>query len=89
MKAKQQTEITIETHEITIIRVSSRQTATVFCFNCGKNLKHFSIARASAVSKISEAAIFRLVENGQIHSTETAAGALLVCSNSLSAVIEA
>jgi hypothetical protein len=86
MKAKQQTEITIETHEVTIIRFGTRQTTNVFCTACGTNLKHFSVARAAAVLKISEAAVFRLVEDGQIHSTETAAGALLVCSNSLSAL---
>ena len=88
MKAKRQTEITIETHEIMIIRITTRQTANAFCELCRTRLKHFSVARASAVLKISEAAVFRLVEDGQVHSTETAAGALLVCSNSLSAVIE-
>ena len=88
MKAKQQTEITIETHEITIIRVNARQTTTVFCDVCRTRLGHFSVARAAAVLKISETAVFRLVENRQIHSTETAAGALLVCSNSLAALAE-
>ena len=88
MKAKRQTEITIETHEITIIRVGTHQTTTVFCAECRTRLKHFSVARAAAVLKISETAIFRLVEGGQVHSTETAAGRLLVCGTSLAALIE-
>jgi hypothetical protein len=89
MKAKRRpTEITIETHEITIIRVSTRQTTTAFCRDCQANVEHFSVARAAAVLKISETSLFRLVEDGKIHSTETAAGRLLVCGNSLAAMIE-
>jgi hypothetical protein len=83
MKPKRETEITIETDEITIIRVSRRQTTIVFCPVCRALLRHFSVARAAAFLKISETAIFRLVEGGQVHSTETAAGALLICGNSL------
>ncbi|HEY0461439.1 MAG TPA: hypothetical protein VGC97_20050 [Pyrinomonadaceae bacterium] len=88
MKAKRETEITIETHEITIIRLHTYQSTTVFCRRCRARLKHFSVARAAAVLKISETAIFRLVEDGQVHSTETAAGRLLVCGNSLAALLD-
>ena len=86
METKQRTEITIETHETTIIRVSSHQTATAFCEICRTTHKHFSVRRVAAILRLSETAIFRLVEDGRVHSTETAAGALLVCSNSLLAL---
>ena len=88
METKHRTEITIETHETTIIRVSTRQTANAFCEICRTTHKHFSVRRAAAVLRLSETAIFRLVEGGKVHSTENAAGALLVCSNSLATLIE-
>jgi hypothetical protein len=88
METKHRTEITIETHETTIIRVSMRQTVNAFCEICRTTHKHFSVRRAAAILRLSETAIFRLVEDGQVHSTENAAGALFVCINSLSAVIE-
>jgi hypothetical protein len=88
MGIKHRTEITIETHETTIIRVSTRQTANAFCEICRTTHKHFSVRRAAAILRLSETAIFRLVEDGKIHSTETAAGRLLVCGNSLAAMIE-
>jgi hypothetical protein len=88
MGIKHRTEITIETHETTIIRVSTRQTANAFCEICRTTHKHFSVRRAAAILRLSETAIFRLVEDGKIHSTETVGGRLLVCGNSLAAMIE-
>src|SRR5438128_7477565 len=88
MGIKHRTEITIETHETTIIRVSTRQTANAFCEICRTTHKHFSVRRAAAILRLSETAIFRLVEDRQVHSTENAAGALFVCINSLPAGIE-
>lgn len=88
MKTGQRTEITIETHETTIVRVNTRQTITVFCEICRAARKHFSVRRAAALLRLSETAIFRLVEDRQVHSTETAGGALFVCGNSLSALLE-
>lgn len=77
------TEIKYESHELIVIRIHRSQTATVFCALCAENVLHLSVARAAAALGVSETAIFRLVENGAVHSSETAAGALLVCGNSL------
>ena len=76
-------EILIETHETTIIRVSTRQTAAVFCAICRDTLKHFSMRRAAAVLRLSEAVVFRLAESRQVHSTENARGELFICGNSI------
>lgn len=80
------TEIKFETHELTIIRVRRGQTVSAFCPLCEQVVLHFTITSAAAALGVSETAIFRLVEGGTIHSTETAAGALLVCGNSISAL---
>lgn len=80
------TEIRIETHELTVIRVRRSQTATVFCSLCQLKVLHLTVARAAAALQLSETAVFRLVEGGSVHSTETRSGALLVCSNSVAAL---
>jgi hypothetical protein len=78
------TEIKFETHELTVIRVHRSQSVTVFCEQCEVNVRHLSVARASAVLAVSETRVFRLVESGAVHWLETPAGSLLVCGNSIS-----
>lgn len=84
MKTKRRTEITMETHEVTIIRLRENQSPTRFCRACRASVRHLPIARAALFLGISETAAFRLVENNQVHSAESDAGALLICQNSLS-----
>ena len=88
MEIKRRTEITIETRERTIIRICARQSTEAFCEECRAAQSHLSVRRAAALLRLSEMSIFRLVESRELHSTETAAGALLVCGNSLAALIE-
>ena len=83
METKRRTEIVIETHETTIIRFRTRQTATAFCDFCRETLPHFSARRAAAVLRLSEFAVFRLVESGRLHSSENARGELFICGNSI------
>ncbi|HEV8593832.1 MAG TPA: hypothetical protein VGQ55_17140 [Pyrinomonadaceae bacterium] len=83
MKTKRSMEITVETRAVTVIRINRRQTVTIFCDICRKPISHFSVFHAAAAMRLSETAIFRLAENGQVHSTENAAGSLLICGNSL------
>jgi hypothetical protein len=78
------TEIKFESHELTIIRVRRSQAVSAFCPQCEQEVLHLTIARAAAALQISETAVFRLVESNAVHSMETAAGALLICGNSLS-----
>ena len=82
MRSKQRTEIKFETHEITIVRLPENRSAIRFCNDCQKNVRHLPIVRAAFLLGISETAAFRLVENKQIHSTETETGALLICQKS-------
>lgn len=85
MKAKRQTEIRSETHELTIVRFRQSQSG-IFCEACADQVSHLKVEQAASALSLSETAIFRLVENGQIHSIKTAAGSLLLCVNSLAAI---
>lgn len=78
------TEIELETHELTIIRVQRSQTITAFCRKCEQEVLHLTIARTAAVLQISEKEVFHLSEKEKVHSLETTAGVLLVCGNSIS-----
>lgn len=81
MFVKRQSEITTETHSLTIVRF--RQRVWVTCVLCGASAPHLSVAEAATALSLSETAVFRLAEAGDIHSIETAEGSLMVCSSSL------
>lgn len=83
MNNRRLTKITMETHEVTIVRIKQSQLTRQFCRVCRTDEWHLPVARAAAVLRISETAVFRLIENKRFHSTETDAGELLVCRNSL------
>jgi hypothetical protein len=85
MKAKQRTEITMETHETTVIRFGQGQTI-IFCESCEANTRHLSIVQAVSILRLSEPAISRLAGDKQIHSTQNADGLLLLCGKSLAAL---
>ena len=84
MNAKLRTEVTIETHAVTIIRVSRRESVAAFCEICRLSVPHFSVLHSAAALQLSEAAVFQLIQNGEMHSMENATGALLICGGSLS-----
>ena len=87
MKAKRRTEITLETHETTIIRF--RQTnAAAYCAECQRHTSHLSVAQAVSVLSLSESAVLCLAKDKKIHSSRTADAALLLCSNSLAALAQ-
>ena len=83
MEAKRQTEIMIEKHEVTVIRLRRVHSPISFCEICRTTLRHFSISRAATLLQISEMAVFRLIEDKQIHADEGAAVSLRICSRSL------
>jgi hypothetical protein len=83
MKKKQRLEITVETHEITILRFRQSRTTVFFCGMCQAQVPHLNIAQTMSVLPLSESAFNDLITTGQIHSTENADGLLMLCSNSL------
>ena len=86
MNHTKRTEITLETHEVTVIRF--RQTRQLFCELCRETVPHVALARVLAAHLYSEAEIARLTDNGRLHSIRRADGTLFLCSRSL-AVLEA
>jgi hypothetical protein len=86
MNRKRLTKIESATWEKTVIRFRRNAAVNIFCRDCCENARHFSITQAAQILSISEAAVFRATEFGQIHSTETASGALYVCGNSVLAL---
>ena len=74
--------ITKETHEFFLLR-RPRERKSHFCRECGEKVRWLKPEEIVCLANISERAIFRLVENGRIHSMETVEGLLLICVESL------
>jgi hypothetical protein len=77
---KQKTEITYEIEETIILRVSGNK-FQAFCPACQVVVEMLTPPVAAAFSGLSERAIFRLIEAGEIHFVETER--VFVCRNSL------
>jgi hypothetical protein len=82
MKMCKTTEITIETHEVWVIR-RAKANAQARCPACDDQLTMVTVDQAVEIVRVSARAIYRWVESDQIHFLETAEGRLLVCLNSL------
>lgn len=82
MKAKRRTEITFETHEITVVGFRQSQ-PIIFCEACQTQVSHLSVAQAVSIFSLSALEIKNLAATGQIHSNESEGGLLTLCGNSL------
>lgn len=78
------TQITIETHSITIIRTSGKQNSA-HCEHCRETVTAFAPEQIAAFLRFDLTEVFRRVDAGELHLTETNRGAALVCANSLGA----
>jgi len=80
MTYKRQTEITIETHSLTIIRTRGAAKANfIYCRNCRMNVATFAQAQAVLIFRVAVPEIERLFQTNQIHLADNAA----LCGNSL------
>lgn len=81
MRRKRRTRTIIETHEVWIMRRTrdSRQ----LCAECRDSAGMLTPAEAASLRRVSQMTIYRWVESGTIHFTETPDGELFVCLNSL------
>lgn len=76
------TEITIETHSVTIIRMRGGQWSNLtICGICGTNAASFRYAHAALIFQKSVEELERLSQNRQIHYADNAE----LCANSLAA----
>lgn len=73
------TEITVETERRLVIK-SHRRTA--WCRECSRYVEMLSIDEATIFARVNSRTIFRQVESGEVHSSETPEGLLLICPHS-------
>lgn len=85
MEVKRNFEKLVVTKRRFVIRqtLSDKQTA---CAECGEPM--LPIAQAAILLGIKQSRIFQIVETGAAHFTEAEADALMVCLNSLAAILD-
>ncbi len=79
MKKKRRVKITVE-HRTLVLRRPSNE-AVVFCPHCASPT--IAPEQAAALANVSVRAIYRGVEQGQLHFVEANETQLLICLNSL------
>ena len=79
---KRRTEITIETERVLLIS-RRRRSAVAWCEACGGRVLMLTTEEAARQAGVTARILYRRVEAGQVHFTETADGALLICCTSL------
>ena len=86
MKTQKRTLILRETHEVLRVRrlvYAPPRRVSVWCDVCAGEVPLLTPEEASLATGVSARAIYRLVEAGLIHFTETAQGLLLVCHSKI------
>ena len=78
MIKKRKTEITVDTREVWLVRSWWRR-EPARCAECPDRPEMLTPEEAAHVAGLTSRVIYRLVETGQIHSTETEAGSLFIC----------
>src|SRR5262245_17685863 len=81
MRTKRIIEITIETRQVTIIR--RHPAVCAWCAACAEAVQMVTAEQAAVVLGLSVRAIYRQVEQGRFHFTETPEGWLRLCLNSV------
>src|SRR5262249_9662714 len=79
---KKRTEITIETESMLFINSPNR--ALTWCAACRAEVEMVTLDQAAILAGVDTRTIFRRLESDNLHSSETAAGLLLICLASLS-----
>lgn len=78
-EAKRRTEIMIETHSLTIIRMRGGITDSAFCKNCQQETRFFTFEQAALIFRISGEFLEALMRSNQVHTVSENT----VCANSL------
>lgn len=87
MKITRKRQITWERERSVTIRFNDESTEK-FCLGCQSAARFVTVDEAAAIGQTTARTIFRLVENGQIHFSETPGGRLFVCLLSLSNITD-
>lgn len=79
--AKKLTNITIETHELLVLRRGSLVRS--WCPACADEVEMLPAEQAAVAAGVNLLSVCREVEAGNLHYTETEGGILLICLSSL------
>ena len=82
MKRRKKTEIIVERDQVLVIRKLEHR-APRWCAECGDQVRMVSVDEAASIAGVTARAVYRQVETGEAHFSETTDGSLLVCLNSL------
>ena len=82
---KRRTEITIETHSVTIIRTRGK-IFSADCEQCKKNTEAVTVEQSAARLNTTALNIYSLIKTGELHFLRTTESRMLplVCGNSIS-----
>ena len=84
---RRRTEIVVELDEEIVIR-GRQAIAFAWCSECGEQVQMLTPDYAATLGGVSPRVIYRLIEAGRIHFSETGERHLLICQRSLAKVIE-
>lgn len=76
---KTRTEITFEMDRLIVV---SRRKHAEWCSTCARPVEMLSVDEAALIAQVNSRTIFRWAESGDLHTSETAAGLLLICPHS-------
>ena len=76
---KTRTEITVEMDRLIVVNRSGR---SEWCSCCSRPVEMLSIDNAALLAHVNSLTIFRWAIAGELHSTESSEGLLLICPNS-------
>ncbi|MGE0130321.1 MAG: hypothetical protein AB7U82_19760 [Blastocatellales bacterium] len=79
---KKRTKITIETHQVQIIR-RGKPSVQAWCPECSATVAMLTPEEAAALAQVTTRTIYHWVDAEELHFTETPEGMLLVCPDSL------
>ncbi|MEW6127479.1 MAG: hypothetical protein AB1757_10625 [Acidobacteriota bacterium] len=82
MVKRKTTRITVTKEEVWVLRQPTGK-CQLWCEECAGEVEMVAAEKAAAIIKVSARALYRAVENQQLHFKETTDGRLLVCLNSL------
>ncbi len=81
MIRRRRTEITVEMRELFVFG-SAAASVQAWCRECAEPARMISPEQAAILTGVSTRSIYRMVEAGELHYTETVDARLLVCLNS-------
>lgn len=86
MEFKRKTEIFVETNRRFVIHQAA-STPEIFCPRCSEPM--LTAEQTAELFKMGRRSIYRMIETGSVHFTETEATDVMICPTSLAANIDA